>query len=90
MSNIKKNTKNTKKDKLFCGCENKWIRLPNNIIDMLQMQITKICAKNHFMTPYFVHDEGGDYFAPKSICNNECDGKYIYFCTRCKNIIDGH
>jgi hypothetical protein len=50
------------------------------------MQITKICAKNHFMTPYFVHDEGGDYFAPKSICNNESDGNYIYFCKKCRNI----
>jgi hypothetical protein len=53
---------------------------------MLDIPITKICVNNHYMSPFFVHDADGDYYAPKSICKNESDGKYIYFCTKCKNV----
>lgn len=86
MSSIIKSTVSTKS--IFCGCKKKWIRLPNEIIHMIGIPITKICLNNHYMSPFFVHDVDGDYYAPKSICKNESDGKYIYFCTKCKNVAE--
>lgn len=77
-----------KVSKMECGCPKKWLRLSDDDIDKLELYKTKKCVNKHFMPVFFVHDEHGDYFAPKFLCNNQCDGKYIYFCTKCKNILD--
>ena len=39
----------------ICECKKKWIRLPNEIIDLLDIPLTKICINNHYMSPFFVH-----------------------------------
>jgi hypothetical protein len=71
-----------------CGCPKVWIRLTEKDIEYLNISSTKLCINGHYMPVFFVHDDDGDYYAPKTICRKECDGKYIYFCTKCKNIQD--
>lgn len=56
--------------------------------NIINLPTIKMCINQHFMPPYFVHDNSGDYYAPKSVCKNECDGKFIYFCTKCKNVAE--
>ncbi len=75
-------------NKMICGCSKKWIRLTYMDAKKLNMTDTKYCINHHYMYPYFVHDDDGDYYAPQSICKKEYSGKYIYFCTKCKNIAE--
>jgi len=71
---------------LPCGCSKMWIRLSFMDAEKLDLPTIKMCLKRHYMPPYFVHDNLGDYYAPKTVCKDGCDGKFIYFCTKCKNI----
>lgn len=73
---------------LPCGCTKKWLKLPDELSRKLGLKITKLCGNGHYMYPYFVHDEDGDYFAPSDICDDEADGKYLYYCITCKNILN--
>ncbi len=70
---------------LKCGCPKVWMRVSKEDAEKLEIPTIKICENKHFMPPFFVHDSNGDYYAPKTICKDECDGKFIYFCTKCRS-----
>lgn len=70
-----------------CNCGKIWIKLVAKEVEYLDIPSVKSCPKKHFMHPYFVHDDNGDYIALKSICSNESDGKYVYFCTKCRHTV---